>query len=93
MGAVPCVTYNFMIQSVQGVNVERTDNLYFAWAQGFMSALNARAPSGYSVRLLPDKFPPELQQEFLRDFCTKTPSKKYLDGIIELYLILENISP
>jgi hypothetical protein len=85
-GVTPCAAYNAMLQ------IAKTgDEMYFAWAQGFMTALNARAPAGINVRLAPRGFPTDRQQAFLRDFCAKNPNKKYMDGILELYLKLRDI--
>jgi hypothetical protein len=59
IGTTPCVGFNIAIQHVK--DTTGIKDLYFAWAQGFMSALNARAPPGINVQLVPDAFPSRRQ--------------------------------
>jgi hypothetical protein len=63
-----------------------TENLYFAWAQGYMSGLNiARRddePGVFKSMSMKE------QKAYIRAFCDANPTKKYLYAVLDLYRTL-----
>jgi hypothetical protein len=59
---------------------ETIENLYFAWAQGFMTGQNfgekIKRDLGGDI---------ETQKEFLRTFCNNNPRKSYGEAVVDLY--------
>jgi hypothetical protein len=57
---------------------------FYAWAQGFMSAINVSVESA-------KKTPRDLQEKAdeheraLRAYCAANPLKNYMDGVMSLY--------
>jgi hypothetical protein len=60
---------------------------YFAWAQGFMSGVLLRGRPGQdeALKLVPPQLAPELQRQFLRDYCKRNPLRYYFHAIAALY--------
>ena len=85
IGASSCAQFNEEI--ARSPSAERD---YFAWAQGFMSGVLLRAPTGQDEKLdlTPPSFPLRQQAAFLRLFCSKNTSQSYADAVLELYLRL-----
>ena len=85
LGATPCAT--FVIEIERSPALQRD---YFAWAQGFMSGVLIRAPTGIDqdLNLNPPAFALNQQVEFLREFCSTNPDRDYNDGVLELYRVL-----
>ena len=86
-GAATCAT--FVTEIVSNPISERE---YFSWAQGYMSALLLRAPTGTEVDLdlTPPEFPVRTQLEFFRSFCSAYPQANYADAVDTLYTRLRN---
>lgn len=78
-GAIECAEFNKKYLANSGFE----DALY-AWAQGYMSALNA----GVMAAKLPPRElagPMAVQKRALRSYCSDNPIKNYMDGVIEFY--------
>jgi len=82
IGAASCRA--FIKGTESDPQAERT---YFAWAQGYMSGLMMRAPSGVDegIDLLHPSFPLQQQADFMRAFCTGNLQADYADGVLELF--------
>lgn len=63
---------------------------YFAWAQGYMSGLLIRAPTGKDedLDLTPSAFPLSRQAAILRSFCTTARDADLSDAVNMLYRTL-----
>lgn len=59
------------------------EGLYFAWAQGFLSAQNLHIANDVNAYydLGGDT---ELHESFLRNYCNKHPLANYVDAVFEL---------
>jgi hypothetical protein len=82
LGATGCSQFTGDIR--QNPNLQRD---YLAWAQGYMSGLLQRAPSGVDegLDLLPPTLPLLKQLQSLRDYCSGNPSKDFSDAVVDLY--------
>ena len=66
MGTTSCTAY---AQAYKQDPV-RLEDLYFVWAQGFMSGLNTRhVPSHEETDLLSKTFPSQAQERFIQRYC------------------------
>jgi hypothetical protein len=67
---------------------------YLAWAQGYMSGILVRAPTGVdeTLDLTPSTFPLPEQMKFLRVFCQNNDAMDFADGVQELYRTLRRPS-
>jgi hypothetical protein len=85
IGASSCAHFNE--ETARSPSTQRD---YFAWAQGFMSGVELRAPLGQDEKLdlAPPSFPLNKQAAFLREFCSKNSSQNFADAVLELYLRL-----
>lgn len=85
IGASTCVKF---LQDIEGN--PRAERDYFAWAQGYMSGLLIRAPTGKdeNLDLTPPAFPLLQQAAFLRTFCTNTKDADFSDAVNMLYRTL-----
>jgi hypothetical protein len=67
---------------------DTAENLYFTWAQGFMTGQNIfNVSSGSGARNL-GATPVEEQEAFLRQYCNDHPLLFYWQGVLTLYLTL-----
>lgn len=64
-----------------------SEHMFFTWAQGFMSGMNAAGGFGY-IRDLGSK-PVADQEEYLRDYCHNNPLTTYAKGVSKLYATLK----
>jgi hypothetical protein len=82
LGAVRCEEFNQEIRDRPALQRD-----YLAWAQGYMSGLLQRAPSGVDegLDLLPLTLPLPKQLELLRRYCAQNPSSDFSDAAVELY--------
>ena len=57
--------------------------IYFSWAQGYMSGINAAAgTNNKDVRPANlNAMPVTAQQRYIRDFCARNPLKDYRDAV------------
>jgi hypothetical protein len=66
-------------------NPETMDNLFYAWAEGFMSGANIAKRGTYrdlAAMQVND------QKAYLRRYCDEHPLQDYLRAVMELYLAL-----
>lgn len=84
LGATSCAEFAKMYQS----NPKTIEDIYFAWAQGFMSGMN--------MGLMANKQEPrELagetrdQAQIIRTFCADNPLKTYMDAVLQLWTTLK----
>lgn len=74
-------------------NPELTENLYFAWALGFMSALNAAAKTNGTQQLKNlSANSQDDQRYFLRNWCNEHPMADYGTAVVELLKSLPPVS-
>lgn len=85
LGATSCAQF---LQEIDGR--PQAEREYFAWAQGYMSGLLIRAPSGKdeNLDLMPPAFPLLKQAELLRNFCLRNRDADFTDGVNTLYRTL-----
>jgi hypothetical protein len=62
------------------------ENVYFTWAQGFMSAANIGLKSG-SYRDM-SAMTLDAEKEFVRNYCGEHPLARYFQAVMELWLKL-----
>lgn len=64
-----------------------SEEQYFAWAQGYMSAIVMMAPSGIDddLNLLPVSDPKERQMAVIRSVCAQDPQRSYSHAVRALY--------
>jgi hypothetical protein len=58
---------------------------YFAWAQGYMSAIQTPRPESDRINLLPPEFDIEGQIRFIRKFCASNALRQFDEAVAELY--------
>ena len=76
------------------VDPEIHETLFFAWAKGFMSGMNAVAlrVEGKIIDLRPIGYDDAQQKRFLRSYCNEYPLRPYLLGVFALMTELRNAS-
>jgi hypothetical protein len=81
-GAVSCAM--FLSDIARNPIYERE---YFSWAQGYMSGILMRAPSGRddNLDLMPPDFPVKAQLQFFREFCAEHQQDGFADAAVRLY--------
>ncbi len=64
-----------------------SEEQYFIWAQGYMSAIIMMAPSGLDddLDLLPPSYPKESQMAWIRSVCVQDPQRSYSHAVRVLY--------
>jgi hypothetical protein len=61
------------------------EQLYFLWAQGYMSATNIFRATFLKMPWIDYKaIPTDVQKKYLRSFCEHNPRKMYLDAVADL---------
>lgn len=69
-------------------NPKLVEDLYYAWAQGFMGGLNwAKLDNKEKLQDLGSK-PEDEQQLWLRNYCDRHPLAHYFQAVYDLYLSL-----
>ena len=60
-----------------------TEEQYFIWAQGYMSAIVMTAPGGIddALDLLPALYPKESQLAWIRSVCAQDPQRSYAHAV------------
>jgi hypothetical protein len=66
------------------------DDLYFQWAQGLLSGMNAGLSDLNKIDLFPAGFGPESQQAFIRLYCDQHPLQFYLQAVYALFARLSS---
>jgi len=82
-GATSCKVYTEEIQ-----NDSSMEQVFVSWAQGYMSAINARNTTTNDEVDLSSSLPLSGQIDFLSNYCEKYPNKWFLFGVMELMSIL-----
>lgn len=95
--AVEIVGHGATRCAVFSTDIERdrlAERVYFAWAQGYMSAILLTRPAGTDdqLNLTPSEFPITLQMEFVRTYCAQRPTGGYSDAVDALYRALRRVS-
>jgi hypothetical protein len=64
-----------------------SEEQYFIWAQGYMSAIMMMAPGGVddNLNLLPASYPKATQMAWIRGVCAQDPQRSYGHTIRALY--------
>lgn len=64
-----------------------SEEQYYIWAQGYMSAIAIMAPRGIDddLDLLPASYPKESQMAWIRSVCTQDPQRSYGHAVRVLY--------
>ncbi len=62
-----------------------TETVYFAWAQGFMSGMNAFAAGGHMSARELRGMSTEAQESFIRAYCNDHPLEEYFRAVLKLY--------
>ncbi len=71
-------------------NNKEAEEMYFSWAQGFVSAVNkVYSEMHYHTKdILPPSFSADDQRNYIRDYCAKHPSDLYGYGAMKLFWAL-----
>ena len=64
-------------------NPDQVDNLFFTWAQGFMSGFNITETTGTYRDMT--AVPIDVQKKFILNYCNQHPSLEYAKAVMELY--------
>ncbi len=59
------------------------ENLFFSWAEGFMSGLNTELLQRGETDL--NGLPLDTQKQFIRSYCKDHPRTPYLGGVFKLF--------
>ena len=81
-GGASCSQFNQDIKKSQ-----QWEYIYYSWAEGYMSAINARNSERYgkSLNLLPTSFDGPKQLQYLKTYCAFNPTKSFLVGVMTLF--------
>lgn len=82
-GATSCKVFTDEIQ-----NDGSMKHVYLSWAQGYMSAINARNTTTNDDVDLSSSLPSSGQLQFLINYCERDPDKWFVFGVMELMSIL-----
>ncbi len=68
------------------------EDVYFAWAQGYLVGLNSRPDLFYDLK--PGDFLFEEQRTYIRQFCVRAEKGDFIEAVRSLYqrIITENIA-
>jgi hypothetical protein len=61
------------------------ETAYFAWAQGFMSGMNAFASGAHMSPRELRGMSSEAQERFIRAYCASHPLEEYFRAVLKLY--------
>jgi hypothetical protein len=89
MGTYPCTQFAKFYQTAP----QAAEELFFAWALGWMSALNLGSLDRDRTTQDLSSISVEQQQRFLREYCNEHPSGRYMDGVAALYKTLKPSPP
>ena len=64
-----------------------SEEQYFNWAQGYLSAIVTMAPAGIddNLNMSPAPYPKESQMAFIRSVCAQDPQRSYGHAVRVLY--------
>ena len=82
LGASSCLKF-----ALDYTQIPPSEEQYFIWAQGYMSAIVMMAPSGMDddLNLLPASYPKERQMAWIRGICAQDPQRSYSHAVRALY--------
>ena len=86
VGAATCATFS----AAYRVNLVRTEEAYFAWGQGYMSAFNTMLSGAGNQMWDLLSMPVDDQKRFMRTFCDDHPDAPYVTGILQM---MQHMSP
>src|SRR5215217_9717284 len=74
LGASSCLRF-----ALDYTRMPRSEEQYFVWAQGYMSAIMMMAPGGIDddLNLLPASYPKATQMAWIRGVCAQDPQRSY----------------
>ena len=73
-------------------NPEVTEVIYYSWAAGFMSGMNAAAHAvGFKPKNL-SAYSVLQQKQIIRQWCTDHPAAKYIDAVTDLLKSFPSVS-
>jgi hypothetical protein len=95
-GLMPCATFNQLYKAAaladklnaKSKATKDLEDYYFAWAQGFMSAMNDAFEDTIGKYRDLRSVSTDYQKQSLRAFCEKNPASKYRDGIEPLLNVM-----
>ena len=75
-----------LFKDLHEINPEIHEIAFFAWAQGFMSGMNAFAlnTGEQVIDLQPTEFGQAQQRQYIHSFCDENPLRPYLQGVVNL---------
>jgi hypothetical protein len=81
-GASSCLRF-----ALDYTRIPPSEEQYFVWAQGYMSAMVMMAPGGIDddLNLLPASYPKERQMAVVRSVCAQDPQRSYSHAVRALY--------
>jgi hypothetical protein len=71
---------------------DRTEDLFYAWALGFMTGLNTAGEANKLPTRNLAAQPQREQKRFLRAWCNSHPLANYAEGVVELMKTLPHMS-
>lgn len=80
-GATSCAKFGEFYAHVP----ESTEDIYYSWALGFMSGLNAMVMADKQQSTNLSLWDGERQKQELRQFCSDNPLKDYVQAVYALY--------
>jgi hypothetical protein len=75
-GISPCSQYN------ESRSDEKEEQVFFSWAEGFLTGYNMQAKSAEMVEL--SALTGGQQLQFVRDYCDQHPDKRYIEAVLAL---------
>lgn len=84
LGKQSCAEFAVLYKS----NPTQTENLFFSWAQGFMSGLDLGYEVTTGVTRLWETLPLESIRLQIRDFCDTHPLATYYSSVTNVYMSL-----
>ena len=75
-GISPCSQYN------ANRGDEKEEDVFFSWAEGFLTGYNMQAKSTEMVEL--SALTGGQQLQFVRDYCDQHPDKRYIEAVLAL---------
>jgi hypothetical protein len=82
LGASSCLRF-----ALYYTRIPPSEEQYFVWAQGYMSAIMMMAPGDIDddLNLLPASYPKERQMALVRSVCAQDPLRSYSHAVRALY--------
>ena len=81
IGTTPCGQFARLYRD----NPQYTEEIFFAWGSGFMTALNLGSVREMGKYRHFGSMPLEVQKDFLRTYCASNPLKDYISALLALW--------